>query len=131
MARVGDVIEGFGGLRLEIVELGEERLVMEAAYPGDGDFPPVHLHPHQRERFEVLEGTLRVRVGDEHERAHGAGETFEVPAATPHTMNADGPARTRWEVAPALRTAEFFETLYGGRATETFLEDFADEFRLA
>jgi hypothetical protein len=126
----GDVIEGFGGLRLEIVSLSGEALVMEASYPGDGDFPPVHLHPRQAERFEVLEGAILARVGDAPEARHARGAVFEVPAATPHTMRADGPARTRWEVRPALRTAEFFATLYGGQAGPGFLDDFADEFRL-
>jgi hypothetical protein len=29
-----------------------------------------------------------------------------------------------------MRTAEFFETLYGGKASEKFLDEFKDEFRL-
>ena len=116
MPCAGDVFEGPNGFRLEIVSLAEDLLVMEAAYPGTGDLPPVHLHPGQAERFEVLEGSLRAIVDGEETR-HAAGATFEVPAGTPHTMTADEPARTRWEVRPALRTAEFFEALYTGTAT--------------
>jgi hypothetical protein len=29
---------------------------MEATYAGGRQYPPVHLHPNQLERFEVLEG---------------------------------------------------------------------------
>jgi hypothetical protein len=40
-----------------------------------------------------------------------------------------GPARTRWEVRPALRTADFFEVLLSGKADENFLQEFSDEIR--
>ena len=59
-----------------------------------------------------------------------AGETFDVPPGTLHQMAPDGgPARTRWEVRPALRTADFFEQLLTGKADENFLEEFKDEIR--
>jgi hypothetical protein len=32
-------------------------------------------------------------------------------------------------VRPALRTADFFETLLGGKADENFLEEFKNEIR--
>jgi hypothetical protein len=54
---------------------------------------------------------------------------FEVPAGAVHQMAADPPARLKWDVRPALRTAEFFETLYGGNAPADFLEQFAAEVR--
>jgi hypothetical protein len=85
---------------------------MEASYSGTAGMPPAHAHPNQVERFEVLEGTMRTIIGGE-ERDYAAGESFEVPLDTPHQMAADGPARVRWEVRPALRTAEFFERLHG------------------
>jgi hypothetical protein len=79
--------------------------------------PPEHFHPSQTERFEVLEGAMRTLIGGE-ERTYGPGEPFEVPAGTPHQMAAEGPTRTRWEVRPALRTADFFEALYSAIAAE-------------
>ena len=127
MPHDGQVLEGFNGFRLKLVRIGEEVLEMEASYAGTGEFPPVHLHPNQAERFEVLEGALRTIV-DGDERRYAAGESFDVPAGTPHTMSGDGGALVRWEVRPPLRTAEFFERLYGG--TIDFAE-FTDEFRLA
>ncbi len=130
MAASGDVLEDPNGFRLEIVSLDEKLLVMEAGYPGTGDLPPKHLHPSQEERFTVLSGTVRAIVDGE-ETVHAEGSSFAVPPGTPHTMTADEPARTRWEVRPALRTADFFEALYTGTAGPTFLDDFAAEFRLA
>ena len=126
MAHPGQVIEGPNGFRLELVSIDDDLLVMEAGYGGTGDFPPEHLHPRQAERFEVLEGAVRARVAGE-ERRFGPGETIDVPAGTPHTMAAGEPSRMRWEVRPALRTAEFFERLYGGSID---FAEFSEEFRL-
>jgi hypothetical protein len=119
---------------LRLVSISPERLEMEARYSGEGGMPPVHLHPRQTERFEVLEGRMETVIGGE-AATYEAGMTFEVPPGTAHQMRADGPARTRWEVTPALRTAEFFERMYTApprNADEgaAFLEEFGDEFRL-
>jgi len=136
VAAEGQEIEGFGGMRLRLVRLGDDLLEMEASYSGEAGMPPEHLHPNQAERFEVLEGSMRAIIGGE-ERTYGAGEPFEVPAGTPHQMAAEGPTRMRWEVRPPMRTAEFFERLYGsgpGSARELgekFLDEFSDEFRLS
>jgi quercetin dioxygenase-like cupin family protein len=133
MAQAGQTIEGPGGFRLLLVataaETAGELLEMEATYPGAGGMPPEHLHPAQEERFEVLDGAVRTVIAGE-ERRFAAGETFAVPAGTPHQMAGDGPARAKWEVRPALRSAEFFERLYGGGAGIELLEEFSDEIRL-
>jgi hypothetical protein len=135
MPQEGQTIEGFGGMRLRLIRMDERLLEMEASYTGEAGMPPEHLHPRQAERFEILEGSMRAIVGGE-ERVFEAGESFEVPVGTPHQMAAEGPTRMKWEVQPALRTAEFFERLYGsgpGSAQELgerFLAEYADEFRL-
>jgi len=135
MARAGQEIEGSGGFRLLLVRIEDDLLEMEATYRGSADLPPEHLHPRQAERFEVLEGKVRAVI-DGDERSHAAGEVFDVPAGTPHQMTGDGPARVSWQVRPALRTAEFFERLYGsgpdsaGALGMDFLAEFGDEFRL-
>jgi len=104
--------------------------VMEATYAQKGWLPPEHLHPTQAERFEVLEGTIRAVVDGE-ERTYGPGESFDVPAGAPHQMTADTPARLRWEVRPALRTAEFFERLYGNPPDPAaLLQEFAGEIQM-
>jgi quercetin dioxygenase-like cupin family protein len=133
MAHAGQVIEGRDGFRLRLVrtgaETGGELLEMEATYAGTASAPPLHLHPSQEERFTVLEGRVRAVIGGS-EREYGPGEAFDVPAGTVHTMAALEPTRTRWEVRPALRTAEFFERLHGGDVGPDFLERYADEFVL-
>ena len=47
--------------------------------------PPVHVHPHQEESYEVLNGVLDVFV-DGRWCALGPGESVTVPAGTPHTI---------------------------------------------
>jgi quercetin dioxygenase-like cupin family protein len=132
MAHAGQELHGQDGYRLRLVrtgaETGGELLEMEAIYGGTGQFPPKHLHPIQAEHFEVLEGTVRTIVDGE-ERRYEAGDTFDVPAGTVHQMAADPPARLKWEVLPALRTAEFFEVLYSGEIPADFLEQFSAEVR--
>ena len=140
MAHAGQVIQGHGGFELRLVRTGAETdgelLEMEASYGGAAGMPPEHVHPSQVERFEVLEGAMRTII-DGAERRYEPGEPFEVPAGTPHQMAADGPTRMRWEVTPALRTAEFFERLYGtgpdsAREAENiadFLAEFSEEIR--
>jgi quercetin dioxygenase-like cupin family protein len=135
MAHAGQEIHGQDGFRLLLVktgaETGGELLEMEATYGGSGNLPPEHLHPEQDERFEVLDGAVRTII-DGVERRYEEGESFGVPAGTPHQMTGDGPARVRWEVTPALRTAEFFERLHGGMVGDgvaEFLEEFRREIR--
>ena len=140
MVEGGQEIGSPGGMRLRFVRTGAETdgelLEIEATYSGDGGMPPTHLHPRQAERFEVIEGAMRAIIGDQ-ERVFETGESFEVPVGTPHQMEAERPTRVRWEVRPALRTAEFFERLYsegpdGARALgEKFFAEFQEEFRLA
>jgi quercetin dioxygenase-like cupin family protein len=129
VSRPGQELQGPGGFRLRLVSIEPECLEMEAAYGPEGLMPPEHAHPRQDERFEVLAGAVRTVIAGR-ERRYAAGEVFEVPAGTPHRMAGDGPARVRWEVRPALRTAEFFERLYGGGDPTGLFEDFAEEIRL-
>jgi quercetin dioxygenase-like cupin family protein len=139
VAHAGQEIEGGGGFKLRLVqtgaETGGELLEMEGFFGGRGDLPPDHFHPRQDEHFEVLEGRLRTIIAGQ-ERIYSVGEEFDVPAGTPHQMAGDGPARVRWEVRPALRTAEFFERLNGDGPDSAeamgaaFFEEFSEEFRL-
>jgi mannose-6-phosphate isomerase-like protein (cupin superfamily) len=129
MAHEGQELAAPNGVRLSLVSIEDDLLEMEARYPGDGQLPPEHLHPRQDEHFEVLEGSIKAIVDGE-ERRYEAGDAFDVPAGTPHQMAAESEARFRWEVRPALRTAEFFETLYTGAAGPDFLDEFKEEFRL-
>ena len=125
MAEEGQLFTAPDGNTLRLVRITDELLEMEATYSGEGALPPPH--------FEVLEGAVQL-VFDGEPRRHAAGESFEVPAGTVHQMGGDGQARVRWEVRPALKTADFFEALYMGEPMKdpaAFLARFADEFRLA
>ncbi|MGH3385961.1 MAG: cupin domain-containing protein, partial [Nocardioidaceae bacterium] len=64
-----------------IQESTPELLVVEATYEPGGSAPPRHSHPAQDEHFEVLEGTIAVRV-DGVGRTLGVGDTIDVPRAT-------------------------------------------------
>jgi mannose-6-phosphate isomerase-like protein (cupin superfamily) len=137
MPQPGQEIKRANGYVLRIVALDAGLLEMEAHYRGDEPLAQLHLHPHQDEHFEVLEGKMHTVIGDV-ENHYGEGDVFDVPAGTPHQMAAEGPTRMRWQIRPALRTAEFFERLYAaldngfpaGTTAEDFLAEFSDEFRL-
>jgi quercetin dioxygenase-like cupin family protein len=128
MAHAGQELHGQDGYVLRLVAVDPDLLQMEASYGGTGQYPPAHFHPSQDERFEVLEGTVRAIVDGE-ERRYAAGDTFEIAAGSVHHMTADTPARLHWEIRPALRTAEFFETIYSGDIPADLVERFSDEVR--
>jgi quercetin dioxygenase-like cupin family protein len=70
--------------------------------PG-GRVPSSHAHPEQEERFTVLEGRVRFRVGGRRITA-GPGQTVTVPPGTVHHFaNAcDHPVRITVRTTPAL-----------------------------
>ena len=132
MPHEGQELQGPGGFRLRFVRIADDVLEMEARYRGDAPLPPAHMHPAQDERFQVLEGAIRVVIGGD-ERRYETGEVFDVPAGTVHQMGGDGPARVAWEVRPALKTAQAMEELYTGAAAAdpaAFLARYAGEIRL-
>ena len=109
MAQTGDILSNALGETITFLETaadsGGERLVMEVLYLPSHVRPTPHYHPRQEEHFEVLEGEIAVKRGDE-EDTFGAGEQFEVPAGTVHTMSmgSSPETRLRWEIRPALNS---------------------------
>jgi quercetin dioxygenase-like cupin family protein len=83
-----------------------ELIEVEVTYGPGGERPPAHLHPEQDESFEVLSGTIGVRIDGE-ERSYGPGDAFEVPRGAVHQMWNPGkePARAIWQTRPAGRTS--------------------------
>ena len=119
-------------MALELVSRTPELLVMEQSYEPDAEGPPPHYHPSQDEHFDVLEGSIALKIG--HARSVvPAGESFDIPRGTEHTMGPHGgPARVRWEVRPALRTWEFLTEMpedFSERLAH--VQRYSEEFRLA
>ena len=120
MARAGD----------EMVDptTGERMIFRKTAKETDGELlqldwigkagwkaGPLHVHPYQEERFEVISGTLGSHVAGV-ERIHEAGEVVAAPAGSVHRVwNAGGEeeVHTLVEFRPTLRTEDLFETLFG------------------
>jgi len=97
-----------------VVEHTEERAVGELlAVPGAAVAGP-HLHPAQEERFEVLDGLMGYRRGDERGELR-AGESVTVPAGVVHDWwNAgDGDLRARVTVAPPGLFAAMIGAVWG------------------
>ena len=127
-------------------ESNGELLEVESTWAPMDSKPPAHFHPHQHERFEVLEGELTVDM-DGRTRVVPAGEIVEVPPGKVHRMWNGGTetCRARWQVRPALRTEELFAAIAASRAHRKgakggsmtpvgagpVLREFSDEFRLA
>lgn len=127
-------------------DTGGELLEVESVYTKPtSSRPPVHYHPRQEERFEVLSGRLNILV-DGQERTLEEGEILIVPPGVPHEMWApEAGARVNWQTRPALKTEAFFETVWGlakdGKVNDKgvpnllqlalIAREYEDEFRLA
>lgn len=76
-----------------------------------GRVPGTHTHPEQEERFTVLDGEMRFRLGLRTITA-GPGTVVTIPRATAHAFANNGTttAHVLVEVRPALRMEEFLST---------------------
>lgn len=123
MARRGDVIANPAtGERIAFLETagdtGGQLLRLDLTMPPGVAVPAAHIHPSQEERFALVTGSARFRVGRERFTAR-AGEAVVVPPGTPHRFWNDGgeELRTIVEFRPALRIEQFFEQLWSGKLT--------------
>jgi mannose-6-phosphate isomerase-like protein (cupin superfamily) len=94
-------------------ETNGEAVVFETFVQPNGFVAAAHVHPKQEERFEIVSGTLGLRVGGE-EIVAGPDETLTVPAGAPHRFwNAgDDEVRFRCDVRPALQFEQLLETMF-------------------
>ena len=85
-------------------------LVWELLLAPGGRVPASHAHPRQEERFTVVAGRMRFRVGMRRLLAE-PGDTVVVPPGTMHHFANPGPAPARVEVrtTPALSMRELLE----------------------
>lgn len=108
-----------GGVLIKFVKTAVETAgalhAQQARYPPHSPRPPVHCHPKQTERFQIMEGSVLFTVSGA-DRILRAGDELEILPGIYHcAYNPDAvPALVLWETRPALRTAEFFQAL--GRA---------------
>jgi quercetin dioxygenase-like cupin family protein len=151
MARAGDVLEHpVTGERIVWRQVARDsggRLLQGDLFVQPGGFVAAeHVHPNQEERFEVIAGTLRLRVDGE-ERLLGPGDVGVVPAGRRHAwwnVGADE-VHVVGDFRPALRTEDFFETMFGlaseGKTNRkglpnplqlaVLMREYEDELRLA
>lgn len=146
MAKAGDVLEvpmaGRIVFRQTAADTGGELLQFDFFLPPAHESAEPHLHPKQHERFEVVSGKVRGKVGEE-ERTAAAGESSEMPPGTSHFWWNDGEeeAHLLVEVRPALRTEQFYETMERLSVGEkgipsklhaaVVMREYKDEFRIA
>jgi mannose-6-phosphate isomerase-like protein (cupin superfamily) len=131
MMSAATVIENpLSGERIVIGEHRGDVLRWELFLAPHGRVPSTHVHPLQEERFILVEGTMRFRVGGRRKTVV-AGDTVVVPAGT------------IVETRPALRLAEMLvaaaemaqeQHRRGDRLPRlaelaTFMNEFRDEVR--
>jgi mannose-6-phosphate isomerase-like protein (cupin superfamily) len=80
--------------------VGDAFVIAEWRGPGGPPGPPrliapLHIHHHDDEAWYVLEGSLRLKVGEDEVEAR-AGSSVFVPRGTPHTFWNPGPVPVRY-----------------------------------
>jgi len=99
-----------------VLEVTEDCAVVEREHgPGTGKTDR-HVHLDFDQTFEVVEGTVRLQIGDEAERDVSAGETIRAPRGVAHRDPYNlGPGRARWRnsVSPVPRFVHIYFGSYG------------------
>ena len=107
------------GVSLRVLATGADtdgrlaRYEVRLAPPSESHGPHLHVHPAQRETFEVVSGRLGVQVGDE-TCLLDAGDAVDIDAGVPHRFWNAGGGATRFvgEVSPPLRTVTLMSTIF-------------------
>lgn len=98
-------------VKLTRQETGGEYYLFEVITPPGVGVPP-HVHQHEDEIIEVIEGEYEFMLG---ERTYivTAGALVHFPRHMPHAFRNVGakPGRTLWTVIPGANFEEFFEEL--------------------
>ncbi len=66
-------------------DAGEGRVSLVEHYMPYGMSPPLHIHRIEDEVFHILEGVMRIRIGDV-ETVACAGQTVMAPKGVPHSF---------------------------------------------
>lgn len=150
MLEPGEVIENTQSGELATVRTGKGETggqLVEADFllRAGGAVAAAHVHPFQTETFEVLEGEVSIRIGDE-EILAVPGTRYIAPPGVPHRMmnHGDTDARLISSAYPAMRMDDLLETFWGlatdGKTNRwgqpsplraaAIAAEFRDEFRL-
>jgi uncharacterized protein YndB with AHSA1/START domain/mannose-6-phosphate isomerase-like protein (cupin superfamily) len=151
MTKPGDVLDVRAlGVRVEIRrtagDTGGELFEFDVVGRARGLIAQPHVHALQSERHEVIEGSMRLRLGGREHRL-GPGDAMEVPAGAAHRQRpGDEPTgRVRVQLRPAGETGAFLRRLQAMSdagalnrwgfprpvAGARLVQDFAAEGRLA
>ena len=97
----------------DTVSTGAELLRFNFWMRGDASPPPLHVHPRQEERIEVVSGSV-LSVSGGIERVLGPGETISTPPGEPHTVGPAGQDAVEMivEFRPSLGFAGFVERTF-------------------
>lgn len=118
MVQPGDVIENpVTGERITFVRTSTQThgalAEMDLELSPTASLAAEHIHLRQDEKFEVIEGSIRVRSRGE-ESVQGPGQSVVVPAGSPHAWAPDGNkgARVRLTFTPGADIEEFFDEFF-------------------
>ena len=114
-------------------ETGGEYVEIELRADPDASVAAAHVHPAQTERFEVVSGTLGLKVGRETVTAHAGDEVVVAPGRAHKWWNAgDSELVFRCEIRPALQFEQLIETMFSLAADgKTNKRGLPNPFRLA
>ena len=137
MVQPGDVIENpVTGERMTFIrtsaQTGGALAEMDLELSPSAFLAAEHIHLRQEEKFDVLEGRIRLRFeGEEHLR--GPGESVVVPAGSAHSWAPDGGgARVRVTFTPGADIEAFFEEFFrAARAGRTNAKGLPSPFAVA
>jgi mannose-6-phosphate isomerase-like protein (cupin superfamily) len=98
-------------IRTTGAETGGELLTWELFLAPDGRVPSGHAHPEQEERFRIVDGHMRFRLGWHTVKA-GPGDVVTVPPGRAHSFSNVGntTAHVVVETRPALAMQALLET---------------------
>ena len=118
MFHAGDMIENpVTGervlFRTTAAETGGMVTVAEVTVAPNGAVAAAHVHPAQSERFEVISGTLEMKLGRDKVTA-SAGDVVVVEPGAPHRFRNAGDEEVRFvvEVRPSLEWEQLLATMF-------------------
>jgi len=100
MAKTGDTWDfSPGSMEITITKSAADNTddvsIMEIVQGPNEPVPPLHVHPTQEERYEVLSGTMIV-TEDGVEHTLRPGESRTIPPGVPHTYRVGGDDKLRF-----------------------------------